>query len=356
MSVKWQRIQYMPLDPMGKDGRRITGCEAHLELARKAAAEGMVLLKNEPQLLPFRRGTRLAVFGKAQADYVKGGEGSGDVTTLCSLSLLQGLQEKEEEGKLALVAPLSAYYQDYTLRKYEEGLEPGKVPEAPVPTELLEKARQETEYAVITLCRFSGEGWDRSGEPYDGDFYLSREEEVLVKAVTEAFPYVAVVLNTGGMMDTSWFRSTAGIQAALLAWQGGSMGGLAAADLLCGDAVPSGHLTDTFAIHFGAYPSSETFNESKDYVTYEEDIYVGYRYFETVPGAKDLVCYPFGYGLSYTSFALSDASCSVQSGEITAAVRVRNTGSCPGKEVVQVYARCPQGQLGKPARILAVFA
>ena len=355
MSVKWQRIQYMPLVPMGKDGRRITAGEDHLALARHAAAEGMVLLKNEGHLLPFQSGTRLAVFGKAQADYVKGGGGSGDVTTAYSRSLLEGLRIKEQEGKVSLVPALSAYYEEYTKSQYALEKEPGRLQEPPVPKELLSAARAETDIAVITLCRFSGEGWDRSGSPYDGDFYLSHEEDAMVREVTAAFPYVVVVLNTGGMMDTGWFRNAQGIQAALLAWQGGIEGGLAAADLLCGDAVPSGHLSDTFAVDFGAYPSSDTFNESKDYVTYHEDIFVGYRYFETIPGAADLVCYPFGYGLSYTTFDMTGVKCAVQDQTLSLTVRVTNTGSVPGKQVVQLYAAPPEGRLTKPGRVLIGF-
>ena len=356
MSDKWQRLQYMPLIPMGEDGRRITACPTHIALSRSAAAEGMVLLKNEQRLLPLQKGTRLAVFGKAQADYVKGGGGSGDVTVPYVSSLLAGLQMKEQEGKVSLFAPLSDYFAAYVQTQYENGMEPGRCPEAEVPEALLQDARQFTDIALIALCRFSGEGWDRSGAPYDGDFYLSHTEEALVKAVTEAFDRVIVVLNTGGMMDTGWFKDAEKIQSALLAWQGGMEGGLAMADLLCGDAVPSGHLTDTFAVNFDAYPSSDTFNESEDYVTYHEDIFVGYRYFETLPGAAEKVVYPFGYGLCYTAFALEDASCEADHGKFTASVRVINTGDLPGKQVVQVYVQPPQGKLGKASRVLVGFA
>ena len=356
MSVKWQRLRYMPVMPMGEDGKRLTGGEKHIALARSAAAEGMVLLKNEGGLLPFGGGRRLALFGKAQADYVKGGGGSGDTTVSYVRSLMQGLEIKEREGKVSLFAPLNAYYREYMEKQYRDGAEPGRCPEAPVPTELMAEARQFADTAVIALCRFSGEGWDRSGKPYDGDFYLSREEEALVRAVKAQFPYAVVVLNTGGMMDTGWFRNDPGIQSALLAWQGGIEGGLAAADLLCGDETPSGRLTDTFAADFAAYPSSETFNESQDYVTYNEDIFVGYRYFETIPGAAEKVCYPFGYGLSYTSFALEDPRGARDGETLRFSARIRNTGSRSGKQVLQIYAQPPQGQLGKPRRVLIGFA
>ena len=356
MSQKWQRLMYMPAVPMGEDGRRLTAGEKHIALAREAAAEGMVLLKNEGGLLPFAKGTKLALFGKAQADYVKGGGGSGDTTVSYVRSLIQGLEIKEREGKVSLFAPLNAYYTDYVRKQYTAGAEPGRCPEAPVPETLLAEVRRFTDTAVIALCRFSGEGWDRSGTPYDGDFYLSREEEALAEAVKARFPHVAVVLNTGGMMDTSWFRNAPGIQSALLAWQGGIEGGLAEADILCGDVTPSGRLTDTFAMDFAAYPSSDTFNESQDYVTYNEDIFVGYRYFETVPGAAEKVCYPFGYGLSYTAFALEEAEGKLEGETLRFSARIRNTGGTAGKQVLQIYAQPPQGKLGKARRVLIGFA
>jgi len=353
---KWQRIRYMPVMPMGEDGRRITASQAHIDLSHEAACEGMVLLKNENNVLPLKKGAKLALFGKAQADYVKGGGGSGDVTVPYTRCLLQGLCIKQDEGKVELFMPLSAYYADYVKEQYAKGQAPGRCPEAPVPADLLSAAREHADTAVITLCRFSGEGWDRTGTPYDGDFYLSREEEAMVHAVEEVFPRIIVVLNTGGMMDTLWFKDNAKIQASLLAWQGGIEGGLAMADVLCGDVCPSGHLTDTFAVDFAAYPSSDTFNESQDYVEYNEDIFVGYRYFETIPGAAEKVCYPFGYGLSYTTFAITDAAASCDGDEITVTAKVTNTGSVAGKQVVQVYCQAPQGKLGKAARVLVGFA
>ncbi|MBQ8312312.1 MAG: glycoside hydrolase family 3 C-terminal domain-containing protein [Clostridia bacterium] len=353
---KWQRIRYSPATTLGEDGRRVTACEKHIALSREAACEGMVLLKNDENLLPFAKGTKLALFGKGTVDYVKGGGGSGDVTVSYTRCLLKGLCIKQDEGKVELFAPLNDYYTAYMQEQYAQGQEPGRCPEAAVPAELLEQARAFTDTAVITLCRFSGEGWDRTGKPYDGDFYLSHEEEAMVQAVQAAFPRIAVVLNTGGMMDTVWFKDNSKIQSALLAWQAGIEGGLATADILCGDVCPSGRLTDTFAVNFAAYPSSDTFNESEDYVTYNEDIFVGYRYFETIPGAAEKVCYPFGYGLSYTSFEITGAAAKVEADQITVTAKVTNTGAVAGKQVVQVYCQAPQGKLGKPARVLVGFA
>jgi len=356
MNEKWQRITYMPATPLGEDGRRVTGSREHIALSRRAAREGMVLLKNEGGILPFAGGTKLAVFGKAQADYVKGGGGSGDTTVAYVRSVLDGLEEKQAEGRLTLFAPLSDYYREDVARQREAGKAPGQTQEPPVPAELAARAREFTDTALITICRFSGEGWDRTGEPFDGDFFLSREELAMVDAVREAFPRVAVVLNTGGMMDSSWFKGDPRIGAALLAWQGGMEGGSATADVLMGDENPSGHLTDTFAVDFAAYPSSDGFNKSEDYVEYRDDIFVGYRYFETMDGAKEKVCYPFGYGLSYTTFAFSDAVLEANGQALRVLVTVTNTGSVAGRQVAQVYAGMPQGRLGKPARVLVGFA
>lgn len=357
MHEKWQRIRFMPVTPLGEDGHRVTGSPEHIALSRRAAAEGMVLLKNDDHLLPLVQGSRIAVFGKAQADYVKGGGGSGDTTTAYVRSLAQGLQIKEEEGKITCFAPLTQYYAQDVARQYAAGTQPGRTVEPPLPQALLDAARAFTDTAVIALCRFSGEDYDRTGHSHDGDYFLSPEEDAMVSAVQRAFPRVAVVLNTGGIMDTLWFRENPAIGAALLAWQGGIEGGLAMADILVGNVCPSGHLTDTFAASFDAYPSSAGFAESDDYVEYQEDIFVGYRYFETIPGAADSVCYPFGYGLSYTSFSVTDARAALQANEqIVVTATVKNTGDMPGRYVAQVYCAPPRGRLSKPARVLVGFA
>lgn len=353
---KWGRALYQPCLPIGEGGTRITGCSRHIRLSREAAAEGMVLLKNEKQILPFAEGTRLALFGKASVDYVKGGGGSGDVTVAYTRSLQEGLECKEQEGKVEVQGSLGAFYRENVRKQYEKGILPGLTAEPEIPENLLKEAKAWADVAVISICRFSGEGWDRKGIPGDGDFYLTREEQKMVDTVTSNFEKVVVVLNVGGMVDTSWFRNHDGIQGVLLAWQGGIEGGLAAADLLCGDGNPSGKLTDTFAGTFDDYPSSANFNESEDYVDYTEDIYVGYRYFETIPGAASKVNYCFGYGLSYTEFRIETLAARENQGVIQVDVRVTNMGKRAGKEVVQLYYSAPQGALGKPARVLGAFA
>lgn len=361
--------------PVGKDGKRVTGSQEHIRLSREAAAEGMVLLKNQGGILPFGRGQKLAVFGKGSVDYVKGGGGSGDVTVAYTRNLMEGLRIKEQAGKLQVFWPAEKYYREEIEKQYAQGACPGMTLEPELPDTLVRQAKAFTDTAVITICRYSGEGWDRksivenstpnvSEQSFaqmsarifeNGDFCLTHGEQKMVEKVRENFEKVAVVLNIGGMMDTSWFKRDDRIGAVLMAWQGGIEGGLAAADILCGDVNPSGKLTDTFAASLEDYPSTEGFHESLDYVNYEEDIYVGYRYFETIPQAREKVVYPFGFGLSYTDFEIHTRKTALDLDRVKVQVEVANVGKRPGKEVVQVYYRAPQGKLGKPALELAAF-
>ena len=352
---KWTRIAHQPCLPMGKDGRRVTACEEHIALSLAAAEEGMVLLKNEGEVLPLSVGTKLAVFGKGQIDYVRGGGGSGEVTTSYTRNIYEGLKIKEAEGKVQVFDALSAFYEENVRQQYAAGAEIGKTVEPEIPQELLAAARRFADTAAVVINRFSGEGWDRKGIPGDGDFYLSPQEQAMVDAVKAVFPRVIAVLDVGGMVDSSWFKDEVAIQSVLLAWQAGIEGGLAIAELLCGDANPSGKLVDTFAGSFDDYPSSAHFNDSEDYVEYTEDIYVGYRYFETIPGAAQNVNYPFGFGLSYTRFVIDQVKGEERDGKICLSACVTNVGERAGKEVVQAYAQAPQGKLGKPARTLASF-
>lgn len=371
---KWTRVMYQPNLPLGENGRKLTGSAQHIALSKEAAKEGMVLLKNEGDILPFKKGTKAALFGKAAFDYVKGGGGSGDVTVAYVRNLYEGLKMQNET--ISIFEPLCDYYRKDVERQYQEGSVPGMTIEPEVPTELLGQAKAYTDTAIITICRFSGEGWDRKsvleenknlweGERdmaelsakifADGDFCLSRQEMAMVEAVKKNFAKVAVVMNVGGMVDTSWFVRDSRIGAVLMAWQGGMEGGLAAAELLVGKGNPSGKLSDTFAGRLEDYPSTYNFHESKDYVDYTEDIYVGYRYFETIPGAAEKVNYPFGYGLSYTTFDVQTVSAEETDGQISVRVHVTNTGRLAGKEVVQVYFGAPWGKLGKPKKQLIAF-
>ena len=189
----------------------------------------------------------------------------------------------------------------------------------------------------------------------NGDFYLSNAEKTMVELVKKYFDHIIVIMNVGGMVDTDWFVSDDKINAVLMAWQGGMEGGSAAAELLYGTGTPSGKLTDTFAKRLEDYPSSYNFHESDDYVDYTEDIYMGYRYFETIPGAAEKVNYPFGFGLSYTTFDIQVTSVSEESNTITVKADVTNTGKYAGKEVLQLYGSAPQGTLGKAAKVLVDF-
>ena len=372
---KWTRANYLPAVPLGKDGRRVTAGEEHITLSKTAAKEGMVLLKNENRTLPLHRGERIALFGKGTIDYVKGGGGSGDVTVPYIRNLYEGLCQVTDPAN---IFPDSVdFYRKDVEAQYAAGRAPGMTVEPELPDELVQKAVVFTDTAIVSFSRFSGENWDRKaafdpqtthknasmelvntlGEIFeDGDFYLSRAERAMLDKVRAAFQRVIVVLNTGGVMETATLQADPAIDAVLLAWQGGLEGGLAAAELLLGVTSPSGKLADTFARDLADYPSSPSFFVSDDYVEYTEDIYVGYRYFETIPGAAEKVVYPFGYGLSYTTFALSEQKVAIDGDEIVASVRVCNTGAVPGKEVVQVYFSAPQGKLGKPARQLIGYA
>ena len=361
--AKWQRALYQPNLPLGKNGERMTACKEHIELSKEAAKEGMVLLKNEKQLLPFSAGTRLALFGKATFDYVKGGGGSGDVTVSYIKNLYDGLKGLKEP--VCLFEETAAFYREDIRKQYAEKKEPGLTVEPELPEELCKKARAFTDTAVISICRFSGEGWDRTStydkkkndSPLfeDGDFYLSHAEQAMVNLVKKYFDKIVVVMNVGGMVDTGWFANDNKIGAVLMAWQGGMEGGSAAAELLFGIGTPSGKLSDTFAKRLEDYPSTYNFHESDDYVDYTEDIYVGYRYFETVPGAADKVNYPFGFGLSYTTFQWNTVFVDLGKDMVNIEADVTNTGKYAGKEIIQLYGSAPQGVLGKPSKVLVAF-
>ena len=376
MNRKWARVNYQPGVGLGENGARVTADKEHITLSKDAAKEGMVLLKNEQHVLPLQTGAKVALFGKATFDYVKGGGGSGDVTVAYTRNLYEGI--KALKGKISVYEELADFYRENVKEQYKAGRVPGMTIEPQVPQELLQKAKAYTDTAVISICRFSGEGWDRksivetenkniwaseeemarrSAEIFeDGDFYLTHAEQEMVNTVKQNFARVIVVMNVGGMVDTSWFHDDAQIQSVLMAWQGGMEGGLATAELLAGEGNPSGKLSDTFARELNDYPSTYNFHESEKYVEYTDDIYVGYRYFETIPGAKEKVNYPFGFGLSYTQFVLGESQISIEEDQIRCMVSVTNTGDMAGKEVVQAYYGAPQGRLGKAARVLCAFA
>lgn len=351
---KWTRANYQPCIPLGDNRSRITECQKHIQLSREAAAEGIVLLKNDNRLLPFKKGEKVAVWGKAQIDYVKGGGGSGDVTVSYVRNIYEGLKLKKDS--IEVLDEPSLFYENYVKEQYRAGARNGMLEEPEVPKHLLLEAAQRTDTAIITINRYSEEAVDRKNDGTDSYFSLSDPEKRMVDDVCAHFSRVVVLLNVGAMIDTSWFADNERIQATLMLWQGGMEGGLAAADVLVGDVNPSGKLVDTCAKSFDDYPSSKGFHESEDYVKYTEDVFVGYRYFETVPEKKDRVVYPFGYGLSYTSFGLSNEKACDDGDRIFVSVDVTNNGSCSGKEVVQLYYTPPTGIIPKPKVTLCAFA
>lgn len=369
---KWTRALYQPNLPLTPGGF-VTASPEHAALSRCAAREGAVLLKNDNSLLPLDPTAPVALFGKGTADYVKGGGGSGDVTVAYVHSLLDGVRALN----VPVYEPLCEFYSEYVKGEYQKGRAPGMMAEPELPDALLTAARAFTGTALVTLSRFSGEGWDRSdvvfvdpnnpwedensmprqsGRLFGGsDWYLSEAEKALIDRVCTAFPRVAVILNVGGGMDVSLFAGDPRVSSLLLIYQGGMEGGDAAAELLFGLDTPSGKLPDTLARDLADYPSTAYFHQSPWFVDYTEDVYMGYRYFETVPGAAEKVIYPFGYGLSYTTFALAPLSATEEKGVITVTARITNTGSRAGREVAQLYFEAPDGLIQKPRRTLAAF-
>ncbi|MBQ3793202.1 MAG: glycoside hydrolase family 3 protein [Lachnospiraceae bacterium] len=336
--------------------------EKYAALARRAAAEGAVLLKNPAGALPLKKGDKVALFGRCAVNYYKSGLGSGGlVNTKYVVNVLQALQEETE---ISLCQPLVDLYDAWLKENpVDEGEGWGKVPWSQKEMKWcpeMEQASKEADVAIVVIGRTAGEDQDSRDEA--GSYRMTEDEVELMREVAKRFPRTAIVLNVGNIMDMSWEKEV-GDASILYAWQGGQEGGHAIADVLTGRVNPCGHLTDTIAKKLSDYPSDQNFgNPDRD--IYQEDIYVGYRYFETFN--QEAVLYPFGYGLSYTNFSMQavleeecaetskDMDLSCQAVKLT--VRVTNTGAVAGKEAVQVYVEAPQGKLGKPSRVLAEFA
>ena len=326
--------------------------ERYAALARQATAEGCVLLENEGQALPLREGERVAVFGRMAFHYYKSGLGSGGlVNTRYVVGILDALKACKE---IRLDEKLMGIYEDWIRENpFDEGQGWGRVPwcqkEMEVTDEMLGCAR-DNDVSLVIIGRTAGEDQDNNAGP--GSYCLTETEDDLIRRVCEVSKRTVVVLNVGNIIDMSWVKKYHP-QAVLYAWQGGQEGGNGVADVLTGKVCACGKLTDTIAERIEDYPSTENFGDQfKNY--YKEDIYVGYRYFETF--AKDKVLYPFGYGLSYTGFGIKAEILKNTEEELTVAAEVVNTGAVKGKEVVQVYAKVPQGKLGNPARRLIGFA
>ena len=323
-------------------------------VARQMAAEGIVLLKNKGNTLPLSANDTVAVFGRCAVDYFAVGYGSGgDVITPYRKNLMEGLRE----NGVRLYEPLAQRYSKWCSSPKNEpdegfwGNWPMNYPEMPLKEKTVAEASANSDAALVIIGRAAGE--DRENLLKKGSFYLTDRERSMLELVTAHFNRVAVIMDCGNVIDMSWTESYGDkIGAILYAWQGGMESGTALADILIGKESPSGALTDCIARNYADYPSSSSFG-GKEYNAYTEDIYVGYRYFESF--AKDKVLYPFGYGLSYTTFeAQSEAK--QADDNIIVNVRVTNTGNLRGKRIVQVYLGLPCGKLGNPVKVLAGFA
>ena len=344
----------------------------HAAVSRKAAAEGMVLLKNEGHLLPIRQGGRIALFGAGASRTVKGGTGSGDVNERDSVSIWRGL--KDAGYVITTEMWLEEYEELYRNSRLEWKAEirrksspaessgggmdfwtaysttPFLIPAGP------KVYTSDTDTAVYVLSRSSGENIDRTAEA--GDYFMSSDEHEMLRELCGMYEKVIVILNTGGVVDLSFLDEFPQIRALLLVSQPGQEGGHAVADVVSGAVVPSGKLTDSWAFRYEDYPNSATFshnNGNTEQEKYEEGIFVGYRYFDTfgVP-----VRYGFGYGLSYTEFKLETGKIHAErDGRVTVSVKVTNCGDTfPGREVVQIYISLPEGRLEKERRRLCAFA
>lgn len=331
--------------------KKILDWKKYLETAASAAAEGIVMLKNDNGALPLSKDEVVSVFGRIQLHYYKSGTGSGGMV---NVSKVTGIVDGLLESGVKLNEELLNVY-----KKWDEenpydlgdgwGNEPWSQVEMPLDEQLVADAAQKGSTAIVIIGRTAGEEMDATLT--GGSFLLTALEKDMLSKVRKAFEKVVVLLNVGGLIDMSFVNEYAP-DSVLYVWQGGMTGGTGTADVLTGKVSPSGKLSDTIAYSVKDYPSDPYFGDRVRNF-YSEDIFVGYRWFETF--APEKVLYPFGFGLSYTTFDVKTVSVS-GSDTLTFKVSVTNTGKFSGKEVVQVYCGAPQGKLGKAARVLCGFA
>lgn len=350
---------------------------AHAAITRQSSTEGMVLLKNNAAL-PIRGLKTVALFGVNSYDFMSGGLGSGAVNVGYSVDMVTGLKNIG----VATTPQLTEIYQNYV--KYAKAklkadknpmmwfLNQGqpKLDEIDITERCVANEEPKADAAIITIGRQAGEGMDRQ---INGEFNLSKTEQDMIFRVSDAFhakgKKVIVIINSGSVMETASWRDR--VDAILVAWQPGIEGGNSVADILTGKVNPSGKLTMTWPIAATDHPSTANFAKEYDMYTYknmegwgkgnipgvdfsnhEEDIYVGYRYFDTF---KKDVAYPFGFGLSYTTFEMGKPSVKANGKNIEVSVTVKNTGKVAGKQVAQVYVTAPKGAYEKPAKELKAF-
>ena len=332
--------------------KRILDWNKYLEKAAETVSEGIVMLKNDNKALPLDMNQIISVFGRIQLHYYKSGTGSGGMV---NVSKVTGIVDGLIEAGVKINEKLYDIY-----RKWDEenpfdqgggwGGEPWNQKEMPLDDSLVEEAAAVSETAVVIIGRTAGEEQDARME--EGSYLLTSTELDMLKKVRSHFEKVVVLLNVGGLIDTQQILDCSP-DSLLYVWQGGMVGGSGTAAVLTGKVSPSGKLPDTIAYKISDYPSDKYFGDKKKAV-YAEDIFVGYRWFETF--AKERVLYPFGFGLSYTTFDLEMTYAKNYNDESIINVKVTNTGSYRGKEVVQVYCEAPQGRLGKSKRVLCGFA
>lgn len=331
---------------------RILDWNKYLDTAAKMVAEGIVMLKNENNALPLDTDKEVAVFGRIQFHYYKSGTGSGGMVNVTKVvNILDGLVDNGIKVNEKLLDTYRKWDKENPFDLGEGwGGEPWSQKEMPLDEGLVKETAKSCETAIVIIGRTAGEEQDNRLEA--GSYLLSDDEIEMLTVVREHFKKVVLLLNVGNIIDMTDINRIAP-DAVLYVWQGGMTGGKGTADVLTGKVSPSGKLPDTIAYKASDYPSDANFGREKNRDIYAEDIYVGYRYFETF--AKEKVLYPFGFGLSYTEFEIKTEKAEITEGAVKLSVSVKNIGSYKGKEVIEVYCEAPQGRLGKAARVLCGF-
>lgn len=322
------------------------------DIALKAAEESIVLLKNINNTLPVKADEVISVFGRCQIDYFYVGYGSGgDVNAPYQVNLIKGLKDCNAN----IYSPVLNLYEDWCEKNPVShgfwGHWPMCFPEMELEERIVKSAANNSHSAIVVIGRAAGE--DRENKPEQGSYYLTDTEIKMLDLVTAHFNKVTVIMNCGNIVDMAWTEKYGDkITALVYAWQCGMESGNALANVLMGKTTPSGKLPCTIARNYEDYSSSANFG-GKDYNNYEEDIFVGYRYFETF--CRDKVLYPFGFGLSYTDFEIKPVSFERKDDKFYITADVKNVGNVSGKEIVQLYVKAPQGKLSKAERSLVAF-
>lgn len=331
---------------------RILDWNKYLDTAAKMVSEGIVMLNNNNNALPLDTDKEVAVFGRIQFHYYKSGTGSGGMVNVTKVvNILDGLIDNGVKVNEKLLDTYRKWDKENPFDLGEGwGGEPWSQKEMPLDEGLVKETAKSCETAIVIIGRTAGEEQDNRLEA--GSYLLSDDEIAMLTVVREHFKKVVLLLNVGNIIDMTDINRIAP-DAVLYVWQGGMTGGKGTADVLTGKVSPSGKLPDTIAYKASDYPSDANFGREKNRDIYAEDIYVGYRYFETF--AKEKVLYPFGFGLSYTAFEIKTVKAEITEGAVKLSVSVKNIGSYKGKEVIEVYCEAPQGRLGKAARVLCGF-